>query len=358
MAENTLHSPNTVLAKYLADIVDIIQPRLEMNKPKEIQFYVGTNINGAPHIGTALVHSFSFLIAKRIRDRFNLPVKIIFGIHDNISFDSKKNSEGFIYHRTYHHALGNGEIDKLIQEYYSVYFEDLRKATDVSYSIEVYSDKQATKDFREHFLQTLHSANTLRWCVAPSSGFLQVRIPCPKCSYSERDAAHTELVVLNEGGAEFKCKCLEHGFYNASIQANNDTYIDLNTLYRNVVKELSMATDSKDVLHVVIKGGDWVYSTQTIDWATSVLGYTSIQMPVRIFLPQIVTTTGVKLSKSLISEGHETLKDIPEWMIDMRKFMKLYPNYLEKLLRLTELMMSDPRHVFRSYSYKEIERLL
>jgi 5-hydroxyisourate hydrolase-like protein (transthyretin family) len=352
-----IHSPNTVLAKYLKDVIDVIQPRLEINKPREISFYVGTNINGAPHIGTYLVQSFAFVIAQKIRDKFNLPVKIVFGIHDNISFDSKVDSEGFIYHRTYHHALGNVEINRLIEEYYSSYFKGLKAATGISYIIEVYSDKQATRDFRENFLKTLNHVNEIRWCVAPSSGFLQIRIPCPKCSYSERDAAHTKLTNFDGRSASFKCQCLEHGSYEAVIAVENDTYIDLNTLYRNIVKEFSMI-DSKDELHVVIKGGDWVYSTETIDWALGILGYIAVQTPMRIFLPQVVTATGAKLSKSLISEGHESVDDIPEWMINIRKFKELYPNYLDKLLQLTETMMTDPRHVFRSYSYKEIKRLL
>lgn len=352
-----IHSPNTVLAKYLKDVVDIVQPRLEINKPKEISLYVGVNINGAPHIGTYLVQSFAFLIAKKIQEKYNLPVKIIFGIHDNISYDSKEDGGGHVFHRTYHHALGDEEINRLIDDYYSPYFEDLKESTGIAYSVEVYSNKQATKEFREHFLKTLNYAEKIRWCAAPSSGFLQVRIPCPKCAYSERDAKHTKLKELNNDSAVFECVCFEHGAYEAVVTPENKTYIDLNTLYRNIVKEFSMSS-SDDILHVVVKGGDWVYSTQTIDWALGILGYSSIQVPMRIFLPQIVTGSGAKLSKSLISEGHESVKDVPGWMVDMREFKSANPDYLGKLLKLTELMMDDPRHVFRSYSYGEIERLI
>lgn len=352
-----IHSPNTVLAKYLKDVVDIVQPRLEINKPKEISFYVGVNINGAPHIGTCLVQSFAFLVAKKIQEKWNLPTKIIFGIHDNISYDSKEDRDGVVFHRTYHHALGGEEINRLIADYYLSYFDDLKKLTGVTYAVEVYSNTQATKGFREHFLKTLKYAEKIRWCTAPSSGFLQVRTPCPTCSYSERDAAHTKLKELNEGSAVFECVCLDHGAYEAVVTPENNTYIDLNTLYRNIVKEFSMSS-LDEVLHVVIKGGDWVYSTQTIDWSLGLLGYSSVQVPVRIFLPQIVTTSGAKLSKSLISEGHESVKDVPGWMIDMRDFKSANPDYLEKLVKLTKLMMDDPRHVFRSYSYTEIERLI
>jgi len=352
-----IHSPNTVLAKYLKDVIDIVQPRLELNNPKEICLYVGTNINGAPHIGTYLVQSFAFVIAHRIRDKFHLPVKIIFGIHDNISFDSKEDSDGNVFHRTYHHALGGDKIRKLADEYYSSYFKELERVTGIAYNIEIYSEKQATRDFREHFLKTLDYADSIRWCTAPSSGFLQIRIPCPKCLYSERDAAHTKLIKFDDQSATFQNHCIEHGLYESEITLDNKTYIDLNTLYRNIVKEFSM-TKSDDVLHIAVKGGDWVYSTETVDWALGILGYTSTQAPMRMFLPQVVANTGAKFSKSFIGEGHKSMEGIPEWMIDMRKFKERDPNYLDKLLRLTEIMMLDPRHIFRSYSYQEIERIL
>jgi hypothetical protein len=351
-----IYSPNTVLAKYLKDVIDVVRPRLELSSPKEVLFYVGTNINGVPHIGTYLVQSFAFIIAKKIQDKFRLPVRIIIGIHDNISHDSKENN-GHAYHRTFQHALGSGEVNRLIKEYYSPYLEKLRIFTGVSYRVEIYSDAQNTREFRGHFLRTLDYADNIRWCTAPSSGLLQVRVPCPDCLFSERDAIHTKLIGRNKNSAVFRCLCWEHGSYDATIDLDNNTYIDLNTLYRNIVKEFIMS-GSKDSMSVVIKGGDWVYSTQTIDWALGILGYKSNQTPVRIFLPQIVTAEGAKLSKSVISEGHESVKDVPGWIVDMCKFREENPDYSEKLIRLTELMLADPRNVFRSYSYKEIERLL
>lgn len=357
MINNLIHSPNTVLAKYLKDVIDIIQPRLKINKPKRISFYVGTNINGTPHIGTYLVQSLSFVIARKVRDKFNLPVDIVIGIHDNISHDSQVDSDGRTFHRTYHHALGSNRIKELIDTYYSSYFERLKEATGISYTKEIYSDIQATRHFREYFFKTLTHINAIRWCTAPSSGFLQVRTPCLNCSYSERDATSTRLIQHDEHSATFECFCMEHGSYKAVIDLDNDTYLDLNTLYRNIVKEFSM-TEQKDTLNIIIKGGDWTYSTETIDWALGLLGRTSIQVPMRIFLPQVVTATGAKLSKSLISEKHESVKDLPGWMIDMRHFVEENPDHIDKLLRLTELIITNPRHLFRSYSYEEIERLL
>jgi hypothetical protein len=47
----TIFSPNTVIAKYISDTIDILRPRIETKRPEQIIFYVGTNINGVLHIG-------------------------------------------------------------------------------------------------------------------------------------------------------------------------------------------------------------------------------------------------------------------------------------------------------------------
>lgn len=109
----------------------------------------------------------------------------------------------------------------------------------------------------------------------------------------------------------------------------------------------------------MVKGGDWVFSTQPVDWALGVMGYSSIQVPMRIFTPQVVTETGAKLSKSLIREGSSTMDEVPEWIIDMGKFRDQHPDtYIGHLIWLTEQFLSHPRHMYRSYSYQEIIRIL
>jgi hypothetical protein len=99
------------------------------------------------------------------------------------------------------------------------------------------------------------------------------------------------------------------------------------------------------------------FSTQPVDWALGVLGYTSVQVPMRIFTPQIVTETGAKLSKSLIRDGDTSLEEVPEWILDMGKFEKHNPDYVDYIVWLVELFLSHPRHMYRSYSYQEIIRI-
>jgi len=45
-------------------------------------------------------------------------------------------------------------------------------------------------------------------------------------------------------------------------------YLDLATLYRNLVKERALGRDT-DTLHVMMKGGDWAFGCQLVDGALS-----------------------------------------------------------------------------------------
>lgn len=357
---NGINSPNTVLANSLTDAIDIIRPRLEINKPKEVVFCVGTQINGIPHIGTYIVQCASFILAKKVREKFKVNTSVEFGALDNAPFDVIKSQSGHSYQRTYYHGLLTEELDLLISEFYTPYFGKLQEITEVKYKMDTYTNIQKSPLFRKYFLQTLPYADKIGWCVGPSTGALRTRIPCPKCFYAEKYAERTELIRFDSHSATFKCLCLNHGYYETTITADgqDDVYLDLNTLYRNLIKEVS-TTEEKDKLYVMVKGGDWVFSTQMVDWGLGVLGYSSIQVPMRIFTPQIVTETGAKLSKSLIRNGDTSMHEVPEWVIDMGKFKEQHPvDYTNHIIGLVEMFLSHPRHMYRSYSYQELIRIL
>jgi hypothetical protein len=355
-----ISSPNTVLANSLVDALDIVRPRVEINKPKEIVFSVGSQINGIPHIGTYIVLCASFILAKKTREKFNIPTSVEFGALDNAPFDIVKSPSNHVYQRTYHHASPPEKLDELITTYYTQYFGKLQELTETTYKWSTYTDTQGSSLFRRHFLKTLPLAAKLGWCVDPSMGTPRIRIPCPQCFYAEKYAERTELLKFDSESATFRCMCLNHGLYEAVVQADgqDETYLDLNTLYRNVIKE-SSTTENAEKLYIMVKGGDWAFSTQLVDWALSVMGYLSLQVPMRIFTPQVVTETGAKLSKSLIRQGDVSMEEVPEWVIDMGKFKALYPSdYIDYIIWLVEQFLSHPRHMYRSYSYQEIIRIL
>lgn len=247
----------------------------------------------------------------------------------------------------------------ILQENYLPYFHQLQEATNVPFKYQTYSEIQATPEFRQRFILSLEHEEKLRWCISPSSGRMHIRLPCPKCYYAEKQADRTTLIERDASSATFRCMCLHHGEYDITITGSETSgYLDLNTIYRNVIKEVQAIEDPLS-LYVMVKGGDWALSTQPIDWALGILGYSAAQVPVRMFTPQIVTETGAKLSKSLIRNGDTSMHEVPEWILDMGKFREYYPdNYVSYLVWLTEQFLSHPRHMYRSYSYQEIIRIL
>lgn len=349
----TIISPNTVIAKYMSDTIDILRPKIELKKPKEIVFYIGTNINGVPHFATAMVHCVGFMFAKKVGDKFGIPTRIRIGIHDNISYDSKVDSENVVFHKSYFHALGNKEIEKLIKDYYSEYLQGLSSKTNIKYEIETYSEVEGQSRFRSTFLKTLAKRVEIGWSVAPSTGTIQVRVPCPICQFSDRDSKRTTYSFSTER-LTVNSFCIEHGHYESNIEVDNDVYIDLTTLYRNFIKE-AMTLDDSEILNVIVKGGDWIYSTSTIDLALGSLNYSALDFPSRIFTPQIVTSTGAKLSKSLISIGDESMKDVPNWLLDLNAFKKHFgEKYLSKIIEFVEELFRDPRNMYRIYTVQEV----
>lgn len=173
------------------------------------------------------------------------------------------------------------------------------------------------------------------------------------------DVRHTNLLEFDDDHAVFESLSFGGDLYKSEITAKNgdETYLDINTLGRNLIKELVCTRDA-DELSVMVKGGDWMLGSTLVDLGLGIAGKRADEIPPRIYAPQIITPEGAKLSKSLINAGQQNANDIPGYFIDMGQFTDLYPNVAEKMLDMCELFSSDAKHLFRNYSYKEMERLL
>jgi ASC-1-like (ASCH) protein len=352
-------SPNTVLANSLLNTIDLLRPRIAYLQPKKIVFVVGTQINGAPHLGTNIVQTVAFLLANEVRHRFSIDTSVKFGALDNAPKEIINDPFSIKpYQITYFHSLGEQRILELINTFYRDFFNGLSDLTNIEYEIETYTQHQSQKNFREEFVKSLHKVDDIRWFISPSSGKTHVRIPCPKCKFAEKHSEQTVLEELRSDSAIFKSYCYEHGEYFSEISPDTSDYLDLNTIYRNVIKEAISQFDG-ETLYVMVKGGDWVFGCQLVDWALAGLGYNLNLLPMRFFAPQIVVDTGAKLSKSLINQGEMVMTgDGLNWILDTSDRHKIDENYIENLIKLVDNLMSDPKHFFRSYSYKEIDRIM
>ncbi len=359
MEHSQIISPNTVLANSLLNTIDFLRPKIAYLKPKKIVFVVGTQINGVPHLGTNIVQTVAFLLANEVRHRFSIDTSVKFGALDNAPKEIINDPFSFKpYQITYFHKIGEEKIHDLIDIYYKSFFDGLSDLTNIEYELETYTKQQEQPEFRQEFINSLHKIEDIRWFISPSSGKTHIRIPCPKCSYTEKYSEKTILDELTNDSATFKSYCYEHGDYISTITPNSKDYLDLNTIYRNVIKEAISKFDG-ETLYVMVKGGDWVFGCQLVDWALSGLGYNLNELPIRFFAPQIVVETGAKLSKSLINQNLMSLEgENANWILDTNQKLKTDEFYIENVFKLADTLMSDPKHFFRSYSYKEIERIM
>lgn len=360
-ATSLLLSPNSVLANALLRSIDILRPRVHAARPSRIEFVVGTQINGAPHLGTNLVQTAAFLLAKIARREFSIDSRVRFSALDNAPHEVVLDPETHTaYQQTYFHALGKEAIAELIERYYRAFFVSLAEATDTEYIVETYTDQQAAPGFRAEFLRSMERLEAIRWWMAPSHGTVHIRIPCPDCGWSEKRADRTKLVHLDEDGATFTATCLDHGAYESHIDPEGDQpYLDLATLYRNLVKERVLGRDT-NTMYVMMKGGDWAFGCQLVDGALRALDTPAAQMPIRVFTPQVLAPTGAKLSKSLLREqGKGALPtDVEPWMLNTTAWPGSVDNYVDALVWLMGELLTDPKHFFRSFTVKELGRLM
>ncbi|MCI3240607.1 MULTISPECIES: hypothetical protein [Streptomyces] len=358
-----LVSPNTVLANALHRAEDVLTPRILSTPPERIVLVVGTQINGAPHIGTSLVQSLAFAMAARLRDRFGIPTEVLFSALDNAPYELATDpASGHRYQRAYAQALGDQSLTDLVSALYQPLFTALSRRLGIPYRVETYTQQQAGERFRRTWLRLLPRIDAARWWLAPSTGTPHLRTPCPRpgCGWAEKHAERTRVHLTNRETAEVAAVCLHHGPYRTTVTPATGAYLDLATLYRNLVKELALTrTPTDGTLHVMVKGGDWVFGSLLVDEALQAVGLTRTQLPARLFCPQVVTETGAKLSKSLIREGHTPLPEgAADWMLDVRQWPGSVTDYADQLLAAAKTLLSDPRHFFRSYSAAEIGRLI
>jgi hypothetical protein len=304
----TLISPNTVLANALANVEDVLAPRIRASRPQRIALVVGTQINGAPHAGTSLVQSMAFATAARLRDCHELPVEVRFSALDNAPHELVTDPvSGNRYQRAYGQALGTDGVARLVGALYQPLFDALFGAAGRAVRRGDLLAAASDRPVPETWLRVLPRLDAASLWLAPSTGVPHLRVPCPhSCGWAEKYAQRTRVDLAGRGFARVSAVCLHHGPYSATITPTGGGYLDLATLYRNMVKELAALAEA-DVLQVMVKGTDWMPGSILVDGALQAVGLTRGQLPARLFCPMIVAETGAKLSKSLIRSGEAAL---------------------------------------------------
>ena len=353
-----------MISHNLNNICDLIISRIKIKKPKKIVFSVGAQINGVPHIGTYIVIVTTFLLAKKIQQDYGFESSVKFNAYDDAPFDITKGADGTEYQKNIVHAFEKDKYANILNKYYITLLKDLHNATNIKYEWENYQQLQSSEKFRIQFLKSLRIRDKLGWCIAPTNGKPRIRLPKKRYRYyAQKNSENLEILDLTKEYVQIKSKSIDGDSYISIVNKDStldNEYVGVNGMYRSIIKESIYTEDIREnnILMVMVKGGDWSLATEPLDWGLGIMGYRSDERPMRFFCPQIITKTGAKLSKSLIRTGDQTMNDVPEYLTDMSIFIKKHNNYLQDLILLTELFMSDPTHMFRSYSYEEIDRLI
>jgi hypothetical protein len=326
-----LRSPNTVAANSVTDILDTITS-LKFNVYPEAVVHVGTQINGVPHIGTIATHAAAFAIAERIRERHNIPSRVLFTALDNAPVKSlDREHRGRLYQICATHAIHAVNL-----EAYEDLYESYTQETDIPYSIQTYSDQQATLEFRSILNEaTSHpDRDLLAHILDPKDGRMKIRVPGTE-NYAQKNCANSSIQDGQYTGLDVYGEAY-------SVSLDQARFIDTNTMLRNLIKEIALARDERK-LHVITKGSDWSIGTPLVDRAASVIGQPAHTMPSRLFSPLILDKTGAKLAKSKMSETE---------IADMRA-VTIRPEFARNVLRLIQRMSDNPRDFLRNYTVDE-----
>jgi hypothetical protein len=351
-----LVSPNTVLGSTDTHVMDILGSHIQLKQPKHVRMVLGTQVNGKPHFGTYMVHAITFQLARHIQDTFGLPVSVHIGFLDNTTNDVVLSPDNILYQRNINQVQSLETISKGICRNYGALHQALAHHSGIPYRLELYSHQQKRKSFRLLLTKSLHYRQQLSVLFNGRQGEVILRIPCPQCGYFEKTLTNTRVVKLTDKYAVITSRCFEHGEYTATLGDEQECdYIDLNVLHRNLIKEMEYLQE-KEALSIIVKGSDWYPGSQLVDHAVLYVDPHG-GVPVRIFTPTIVSITGCKLSKSLIQQNRELFNGIPDWLTDATTLPSFCKEYIEFLVWLSDLFISDTRHFFRNYSSLEILRL-
>lgn len=322
---------------------DFIRPRLRAGRQERVVLYAAMRLRTArPHLGVHVLQACTFLLAKAVRERFGVEVLVRFAVLDDHACETREcPATGTLYERTVRDVLGTGQVAELIRTHYDALFTALSAATGVVYETGTYTEQQARPAFREEFLASLGLMDTLRWVLAPSTGSVPVRLPCPHCGWAQRHGEHTELLSADARGARFAAVCLDHGTYTADVTRGNGTFVGLTALHRSHVAERVAVRDS--ALPVIVEGADRAMGCRLLDEAFRFRPGAVAVPPPRLLTPLVLTESGAKLSGTSAEETGEKEEKCEK--------------YAGMLIGLVSHMLSEPRYFERGYTMGEVTRL-
>jgi len=326
----------------------------------KMEFVAGVRVNGVPHIGTYLTLASTYVFASQAKKDFRLPAGIRIHFLDNdpvvTSLESDQRSTHF--HCVFQNRTSD-ESSEFVQANYLSYLDELSALTGCSYDWEVYSVAQAESEFRSTVLQSLHRWKDFKYFVSGppfGTGVRGIGFPCPQCGLFD-GWLRPSIDFLSDDKAVLKSECCNHGEYSTALTNFNDTFVNLETTYRNVIKEI-LALKKNGCLSIMMKGLDWKEGLRNLDSVLEILGISKNETPPRFLVPVIKTASGVKLSKSAIQKSPDDFDNLHPALLDMNVLRTGDNEYPSRILSMAEQVLSDPRFAFQAVLPSDVVEML
>ena len=323
-------------------IAETLHTRLSKDV-KHIEFVVGIRVNGAPHIGTYLTLASTFIFAELTKQRTGLPASVHIHFLDN---DPAIGSNTGTHFHSVFQKRSASDAEQFLKLHYFAYLDALRQFCGCNYTFETYSSSQLNSEFRSAVLKSLGRWKDFKYYVSgpppvgSPSGVRGIGSPCSKCGLFD-GWMRPEIDFDSEKCVILESSCRDHGRYSALLTSSNDTFINLETTFRNAVKEI-VTLNRSEVLPVMIKGHDWQEGVRNVNSVLEILSIDKNKIPLRFLVPVVKTKTGTKLSKSAIQKFSYDFVDVSPTLLDMNIFREQTENYPEVLIRLTKQILNVP----------------
>ncbi|HSB90251.1 MAG TPA: hypothetical protein VLD63_09540 [Anaerolineales bacterium] len=350
--------PPAVRGEWFRVYADAMSARMR-RETSALEVWVGIRLNAEPHVGTYLVLASSFGLASRAAGHFGLPARVRIQFLDN---DPAPLAE--VHQETHFHSIRQakaaGETTSLVEVNYLPFLRELSGMTGCSVEAETYSQTQSQPEFRAAVLDTLQSWDVIRdhvlgifWPGIPS-GVRGLGFPCPECGLFN-GGSPPSVQLASSSAAILTTDCCHHGEYSIPLTCRT-AFLNLETIYRNVVKE-RLATAKRDVLSVMVKGFDWEPFLPKVDHIHGLLA-TDDRIPPRFLFPVVAAEDGRKLSKSAILASPQAFPSLPPALLDMGMLRAEFDDSTARLLDLSIRLLEGRTFGLREVMPSDILRMM
>ena len=349
--------PPIGIAHITNDITDLIKYKL--NNQAKIIINTSAQPNSSPHLGTITTIMCSFALAKHLKETLNIEAEVLFDELENSPAETFE-IEGNLYYKDLQHSLNEDKEDlaTIYMRRFKKILDKISKLSNIDYNIRKYNEFQENMFVRDSVIKIFNDKDYFTKLMFPSSNDLHIRSICPYC-YLGRKKIKQLNENHNKNSVELIEKCPYHGDYNTIIEKNNNSYIDINTQFRDLTKGVSFIEEDKlnNTLTIMLDGGDWggIWAQRIHTEGMVRLGYN--EFPIRLFAPIILDWSGAKFSKSLYLKS-DAYKNINKAFINYDNFINVYGEEgLEKLWEEVFSWIKEPKKFFRDYSVDYFETI-